>query len=346
MYAVPAWTVLTGLLFSACSSTQQLRQDMPEKPEIPEITAEHYHIYTGDGQPASFEDIVEAMGTVQVVFIGETHDDPVCHVLQAQLLQAAFSNYGVDTETKPKRRVALSMEMFSRDVQYIVDEYLDSLVTENHFLSSSNPWANYETDYKPIFEFARIHGLPVIAANGPRRYTNRISREGPESLEELGDLARSFLPPLPYPGPSPAYKAKWDALMQEAMGDHSETAESDDEAADTTQAISPQMMAAMKPSTGIPNMLHAQSFWDASMAYSIAEFLQTTPDALVVHLVGGFHVEAGTGTPEQLLHYFPDARFLNIAVRPSGQIDVFDVDSFAGYGDFVILTDERLPRTF
>ena len=334
-----------GLFFSACTTTQHIRQDLPGGTPIPVISTEHYRIYTGDGQPASYEDIVQAMGSAEVVFVGETHDDPVCHYLQTKLLQAAFQHYGADSASRANRPIALSMEMFSRDVQYIVDEYLSGLITESHFLSSSNPWANYETDYRPMFEFSRAHGLPVIAANGPRRYTNRITREGPASLEELSEQAKSFLPPLPYPGPSSAYKTKWDNLMQQAMEQHPAEETSDQTETDSTRMVSSQMLAAMRPTEGISNMLYAQSFWDASMAYSIAEFLKKTPNALVMHVVGGFHVEGGTGTPEQLLHYRPGTRILNVAVRPADTILEFDADSFAGYGDFVILTDVSLPRS-
>ena len=48
--------------------------------------------------------------------------------------------------------------------------------------------------------------IPVLAANAPRRYVNRVSRLGPESLEALSGAAESWLPPLPYPPASPEYR--------------------------------------------------------------------------------------------------------------------------------------------
>ena len=35
-----------------------------------------YRVYAGDGTAASIDDIVAAMGAAEVVFVGETHDDP------------------------------------------------------------------------------------------------------------------------------------------------------------------------------------------------------------------------------------------------------------------------------
>jgi hypothetical protein len=116
-----------------------------------------------------------------------------------------------------ERPVVLSLEMFERDVQYILDEYLAGLITEDQFLESARPWERYRTDYRPMVEFARAHGIPVVAANAPRRYVNRVTRLGPSSLEALSPAARRFLPELPYPGPSEAYRAEWDALMGRMM---------------------------------------------------------------------------------------------------------------------------------
>src|SRR3954467_8455063 len=68
------------------------------------------------------------------------------------------------------------MEMFERDVQIVLDEYLSDLITEQHFLASSRPWGNYKTDYRPLVELAKEKHLDVIAANAPRRYVNMVSR--------------------------------------------------------------------------------------------------------------------------------------------------------------------------
>jgi uncharacterized iron-regulated protein len=94
------------------------------------------------------------------------------------------------------------------------------------------------------------------------------------------------------------------------------------------------------------NMLQAQALWDATMAYSIAEHLMRHPGSRVVHMVGGFHSETGTGTPEHLAAYRPGTRTLILSVQPVADITAFDPEEHAGLGDFVILADETLPRSY
>ncbi|EIE26719.1 hypothetical protein COCSUDRAFT_59236 [Coccomyxa subellipsoidea C-169] len=65
------------------------------------------------------------MEDVDVVLLGETHDDRIAHLLQLQLLRGAQQQ-----SSRTGRPVALSLEMFERDVQGIMDDYLSGLITE------------------------------------------------------------------------------------------------------------------------------------------------------------------------------------------------------------------------
>lgn len=293
-----------------------------------DTTETAYRVYTGEGTPASLDAIQEEFVTSDVLFIGETHNDPTAHALHDSLLQRAYDHHRRPDRTLA-RPLALSLEMFERDVQPILDEYLNGLITEDHFLASSRPWDQYAAAYRPLVEFARTHELPVLAANAPRRYVNRVSRAGPDALDDLPASARQWLPPLPYPGPSEAYAAKWNERMQGAMGEGHGEADADD---------------AHPHAAGMEHLLDAQALWDASMAYTIAEHLLRAPEAFVMHVTGRFHVSEGTGIPEALAHYQPHARPLIVAIQPADDIDAFDADEHSEQGDFVILTDrDRLP---
>jgi uncharacterized iron-regulated protein len=309
-----------------------------------------YRVYHSDGSAATLDDVLDAMAAADVVFVGEQHDDPVGHYLEAALLKQTFMRYGQADTARP---LALSLEMFARDVQPILDEYLGDLITDDQFRRSSRPWGNYETDYRPMVEFAKAHNLPVIAANAPRRYVNRVSRLGPASLDTLSAWAKSWLPPLPYPPASPAYADKWNALMAEMMAQH-QPPPADSMSTDSTHAshTAPEADDATEeepPASsgmhGMGYMLDAQAFWDASMADAINQFLVQTPDALVLHMVGSFHVEEGLGTPAQLSGYRPGTRHLIVVMKSADDITQFDVDEHGSLGDFVILTDASLPRS-
>lgn len=274
------------------------------------------------GAGASVADIVRAAADVDVVFVGELHGNPDVHDFQLRLLDALLEYAG-----RAGREVVLSMEMFETDVQLVLDEYLGGLITEPQFQAAARPWANYERDYRPLVERAREAGIRVVAANAPRRYVNRVGRLGRDGLQDLSAEARAFLPPLPYPEPSEAYRAGWDRRM-EAMAHHGH-------------------------GHGGESALQAQALWDASMAYRIHRALEgngehdarpptADPPApgggvLVLHLSGSFHVENQTGIPEALRHYRPEARTLVVTTRTDG--DPSDPEDLPGaLADFVLLT--------
>lgn len=290
-------------------------------------TEARYRIYDATGKAVSMEDVLRALDKIEVVCVGELHDDAAGHVFEAELLKRAFTHYsGRDTTHTKRRTLALSLEMFERDVQVILDEYLRGLITERHFLLSSRPWNNYQKDYRPLVEFAREHNLTVIAANAPARYVNRVSRLGPNSLKELTSAARAWLPPLPYEAASPAYAAKFKQLMTGPQGTGG---------AQSTQ--SPH---------GASYLLDAQSLRDATMAHAIAQQLKRQPEALVLHINGKFHSEERLGVPEQLLHYRSKTRTLVITIINDKSYPDFDAARHGKLGDFIILTDPSLPRSF
>jgi uncharacterized iron-regulated protein len=278
-----------------------------------QANSDNFRIFDAKGNPATLEDIIKAVEKTDAVFLGEQHDDTTAHALQMQIFKAVFEKYGKE------KRVALSMEMFERDVQIVLDEYLKGFISENHFVSSSRAWGNYKTDYRPLVEFAKENKLDVIAANAPRRYVNMVSRLGRDSLNQLSPEAKKWLAPLPFAEASEAYAKKFNGLM-----------------GDMTDSMTPSQHNAM---------LASQSLWDATMAFSISEYLKQNKNSLVVHLNGGFHTENRLGTIDHLLKYNPKARALVVTMKYEDDFKTFDKTKHADLGDFVILTDAKQPRS-
>lgn len=277
-----------------------------------QITDDNYLIYDAQGNLARINQILDAVGKSDVIFLGENHDDAAAHYLQAVIFKKAFENYGLN------RKVALSMEMFERDVQIVLDEYLKDLITEKKFLDDSRPWNNYKTDYRPLVEFAKQNKLDIIAANAPRRYVNMVSRNGRDALDQLSPEAKKWLAPLPYAKSSEAYAKKFTDLMGGMPSN--------------TQSVS--------------KILESQTLWDATMAFSIAEYLKKNKNALVVHLNGSFHTESRLGTAEQLLKFNPKLKILVIIMKSEDNFNKFDKTKHLNLGDFVVLTDAKVPRSF
>ncbi|MFN2502378.1 MAG: ChaN family lipoprotein [Pyrinomonadaceae bacterium] len=273
------------------------------------LTNERYRVFDGRGNPATLEKIIMSVGSSDAVFLGEQHDDAVGHAVQMEIFSQAVARHSTD------RRVALSLEMFERDVQIVLNEYLGGLISESHLISSGRAWPNYQTDYRPLVELAKEKKLDVIAANAPRRYVNMVSRSGRRALNGLSKDARKWIASLPYGEPSEAYAKKFKALM------------------------GPSAEAQM----GIDNILASQSLWDATMAESISKYLKKHEDPLVIHLNGGFHSESRLGAVEHLLRYRSKSRVLVVNIRYETDFKMFDAAKHLNTGDFVILTDASVP---
>jgi uncharacterized iron-regulated protein len=295
----------------------------------PVISMEHYRVYRADGTASTLEILLEEALASQVLFIGESHNDPVAHHLQAEIYKALW-----------RPELALSLEMFERDVQLVLDEYLSGLISDSHLLESSRAWSNYESDYKPLIDFARQQEGVVIAANAPRRYINLVGREGAEALMSLPEAALSFLAPLPYAEASMAYREKFMRLMQmpvmAAQQEHSGSEESIEEN-DSDQS---------EDLLGLERSLQAQSLWDATMAWSIAAYIEPRTQASVIHINGSFHSAEGIGIPEHLQNYLPGTRTLIVTIIDSYSFPNFEEEDMQNQGDFVIITDATLPRSF
>ena len=278
---------------------------------LSQTTGANYRIFDGQGNPSGLDKIIDSLSDVEVVFLGENHDDATAHAIQLEIFKRAVEKYSA------QRKVALSLEMFERDVQIVLDEYRRDLITEKKFLDDSRPWGNYRTDYRPLVELAKAQKLDIMAANAPRRYVNMVSRAGRDALNQLSPEALKWLAPLPYGEPSKTYGDKFNALM----GNMPEA------------------------NAGLNKILASQSLWDATMAFSISEYLKKMKKPLVVHLNGAFHTENRLGTVEHLLKYRPKTRVLVVTMRYEDDFTKFDKGKHTGLGDFVILTDAKVPRS-
>jgi uncharacterized iron-regulated protein len=288
-------------------------------------------VFTADGAPSTWETLVAAAGASRVILLGEYHDDVRSHRARHALVR----RLAWEGETPPEQcaPLVLSLEMLERDVQLVVDEYQAGLITAEHFRRAARPWDNHERDYEPYLEIARACDLPVVAANPPRRYVNRVARLGEGALEALAPEARDFLPPLPVAPPSEAYRAEWRALMGGAA--HGGAPHGGD-----PHGTPPHGGAADGPAAPRDDpVLLAQNLWDAGMAWAVAQAAEAHPAARVIHVAGAFHVAGGTGIPEHLDRYLSGVAPLVVVAYPVEAGAPFDPERHAGAGDFVILSD-------
>ncbi|PIE52625.1 hypothetical protein CSA37_05185 [Candidatus Fermentibacteria bacterium] len=125
------------------------------------------------GVPVDPQEMISSLAEADVVFIGETHDDPLAHEWELYIWQELASDSR-----------ALALEMFETDVQGLLNSYLAGEVSQEEFLAGSRPWGNYSSDYAPLVQTAIEKGAHVIAANVPRRFAAMVASGGWEALAE------------------------------------------------------------------------------------------------------------------------------------------------------------------
>lgn len=287
-----------------------------------QVTEKNYKIYSvKTGTEVSLGDIVNDAANYDVVFFGEEHNDSVGHYLESKLFESLYEKYNSS--------LTLSMEMFDRDVQLVMNEYLGDFIREKNFKKDARVWSNYR-DYRPMVEFAKANKLDVVCANAPSRYTNLAGRKGEEALMQLPKESKKYFAPLPYDTATGKYFEK----LQEMSG-HSMTPTTD-----TSKVKVPPM------TMGSFDLVVAQSLWDATMAYSISEYLKAHKGKKVMQVNGRFHSDEGFAVVTQLKKYSPKTNALIISSGSDDSYPNIDLSAFKNLGDYIIITDPTVPKTF
>ena len=259
---------------------------------------------TRRGAFIDFESMVAALAKADVVLVGEQHDDPNTHRLEYALVSGL-----------KRRRVAptVSLEMFERDVQEVIDRYLSGAITEEQLLQEARPWPRYATDYRPLVELAKSEGWPVVAANLPRRFASEIAKTGESSIGQLSSADRTLVA-RDLQCPHDAYFDRFTSAMTDhsPSGDGKPAAPTDEQRATTDRYY------------------WAQCSKDETMAESIARASEARAGrpGPVVHVNGAFHSDFGAGTAERTRRRLAGKTVTIVSILP-----VSDLDTLAPAGD-------------
>ncbi|MEE9394391.1 MAG: ChaN family lipoprotein [Planctomycetota bacterium] len=224
---------------------------------------------TSSGLQLDVEALADRLANADVVVLGEEHDNVSGHDMQGRIFKAL-------AERRPD--IVLATEMFERDVQGVLDDYLAGRIDEKVMLKNARPWRDYKRFYRPMVELARERGFDVIAANAPTKEMRTLAFKGADKLK----------PSRWHASVSEAPKDRYWKLFQEAMADHAGVGSED----------------------SIYGVYKSQCMKDDTMAESIVEYLDARPyrRPLVVFLCGKFHSEYGLGTVSRILKRRPLTR--------------------------------------
>ena len=258
---------------------------------------------SGAPAPVTMDQAADALKNYDVVLIGEWHDHTGNHLAEMALLRALYAR---------APDLGLSMEMFERDTQNVVDDYLAGRIGEDNFRRRGRAWGNYAESYRPLVEFAKEHHLPVIAANVPGAVVRCVGLEGPAYLARMAPDKRGQAAAELHLQEGP-YKDKFLRFLEES-GSHGPEADKTPE----------------QKKEEAERSFASQIARDDTMAESIFLSLQKNPARKVVHVTGAFHVEEALGTMERLKMRAPQ---LKIALVVPAEAEHPDSSPALGAGD-------------
>jgi uncharacterized iron-regulated protein len=228
-----------------------------------------YYVMSNRGYILQLEQFFEDLMNYGIIFVGEVHDSRESHEAELAILEGL---------SERESDLVLAVEMFERDVQGAINDYLGGVINEERFLELSRPWHNYQKDYRPLVEFAKAQGMQVIAANVPRSVAEKIAKANEVSSEILGADSR-YVPDVV----------------------HYDSAEYHQRFAGTMAEMAPS--APMK-SMNVDGLYKAQVVKDAVMAASLEPYL----DRRILFCCGHFHCDYHLGIPYQLHMNHPELR--------------------------------------
>ena len=196
----------------------------------------------------------------EVVYLGELHDRPQHHVIQARILEAMLAAGG---------RPAVAFEMVPETRQAALEAVVRSEVgppeVDRELQWTARGWPDFAM-YWPLFELARKHGLSVVGTDLDPTVTRRIGRDGLGAAGEDPARLRSAMPDDP---------ARDRAIARRMRAAHCDR-------------VSESRVARMLESWYARNVVIARRVVDA---------LQRAPQVVVI--IGRGHQSPG-GVPEQL----------------------------------------------
>jgi uncharacterized iron-regulated protein len=223
--------------------------------------------WVAPGSRESRQDALQRLARHDVVLLGESHGEAEHHRWQLHTIAALFG-YRPD--------MVLGFEMFPRRVQPVLDRWSRGELDAAAFLREVDwpqIWGVDPELYMPLFDFVRMHRLPMLALNVDRETDRRVARQGPA----VADGGREGVG-IPAPASSSYRNRLFGFFKTHQAGD----AKPDPKSEPFSQFV------------------QAQIFWDRAMAEAIAGARRRPGRPLVVGIMGSGHVEYGDGVAHQL----------------------------------------------
>jgi uncharacterized iron-regulated protein len=221
------------------------------------------------GGPISAQDVLARAATARVVLLGESHDSADHHRWELQTVAALAALH-------PK--IALGFEMFPRRVQPALERWVAGELSEEEFLQASDwsrVWSYDPALYLPLFHFARLNRVPMLALNVERELVRAVGARGYDAIPAETREGVS--------APAAASDSYLERLF-EAYAQHPDKSDS----------------APARTDPAFRRFVEAQLVWDRAMAQVLVEAAQRDPDGIAIGIMGSRHIAHGEGVAHQI----------------------------------------------
>ena len=240
------------------------------------------------GKEISGTDVISNALNQSVVLLGEAHANLEHHRWQLQMLSSLHAR---------NPNMVIGFEMFPRRVQEALDKWVAGSLSVAEFLDASDwkhGWSIDAKAYLPLFHFARMNKIPMVALNIDSRLRKEVSLKGFDILSE--DKFKGVTRPAE---PSKAYLEYLMLVYKKHDRNHK------------TKIITEDL--------DFQRFVRGQKLWDRAMAQALHSALTrlesppvvgvqalfsalTQPERpLVVGIMGAGHIRNGYGVPHQLM---------------------------------------------
>lgn len=249
-----------------------------------------------DEQEISFEQLTAKLHQFRVVHVGEYHPRYQDHLVQLALLDAMY---------RQNPNMAIGVEWFQQPFQPWLDAYIHGLIDETSLLQRTEYFTRWRVDFRqlrPILQYAREHGIRILALNAPTELTRQISSLG---RDRLSTLQKQRMPEI-----TPPSQAQRERLLMVFEGK-------------------------IPPQRDVEDFIYAQRVWDETMAENVVTYLQNHPDHRLILFAGNFHIAWGEAIPNDMQRRMAELEHQQITVS-TGSFTDFKTD----YVDYFVFMDK------
>ena len=275
-FCISCLFVSTGVAVAALPTPKPLAE--PITPAYCKEDGRWLAVSTMPPKPQTIQKIIANAAKQDVVLLGEQHDLEDHHRWQLQMLSALHAQ---------RPNMVIGFEMFPRRMQPVLDQWVAGSLSIQAFLKQTEwdkVWSFPPHLYMPLFEFARINKIPMLALNVDKKLTRRVAEEGWENVpEEAREGIGRPAPALP----------DYLVFLRDIYRMHDEKTET------------PGGQKTKSSDAAFKGFVESQLTWDRAMAEALS--LETSPagsknPALVVGIMGSGHIRYGHGVPHQLAY--------------------------------------------